>query len=167
MYAYVTILTQHMVSGIMVIAGRWVGEIPTPQRFQMLNGDILADKASAILFEKTERRLAALLAEHGPSDPSELPRALQSQLLQRAILETAVANFPAANLEMLKHGFRSFTHSAFLTAMERMTLSCRSPCDAFEMTRGIYAAVVLASFGLGCSLRPWSDAHPRETEQRH
>jgi hypothetical protein len=113
----------------------------------MFNGDILATKG-AILFEKTERRLAALLAEHGASDPGELPRALQSQLLQRAILGTAAANFPAANLEMLKHGFRSLTHSAFLTAMERMTLSCRSPCDAFEMTRGIHAAVVLASFGL-------------------
>jgi len=88
----------------------------------MFNGDILAAKAGAILFEKTERRLAALLAEHGASDPGELPRALLVQLFQRAILETAVANFPAANLEMLKHGFRSFTHSAFLTAMERMTL---------------------------------------------
>src|SRR5215472_9479164 len=114
----------------------------------MFNGAILAAKAGAILFEKSERRLAALLAEHGASDPGELPRALQSQLLQRAILGTAAANFPAANLEILKHGFRSLTHSAFLTVMERMTLSCRSPCDAFEMTRGIYAAIVLAGFGL-------------------
>ena len=31
----------------------------------MFNGAILAAKAGAILFEKTERRLAALLAEHG------------------------------------------------------------------------------------------------------
>jgi len=49
---------------------------------------------------------------------------------------------------MLKHGFRSFTHPAFVDAMDRMRVSCRSPSDAFEMTRGIYAAVVFAGYGL-------------------
>jgi hypothetical protein len=114
----------------------------------MFTSDALADAAGKILFEKTERRLEALLAEHGASDPSELPRAVQSQLLLRATLETAAANFPAANLDTLKHGFQSFLHSAFLTAMDRMTVSCKGQCDAFEMTRGIHAAVVLAGFGL-------------------
>jgi hypothetical protein len=108
----------------------------------------LADEVGAILFEKADRRLEALLTEHGASDPGELSRALQSQLLQRAILETAAADFPAANLEMLKHGFRSFTHSAFIAAMDRMRLACKSPGDAFAMTRGIHAAVVLAGYGL-------------------
>ena len=114
----------------------------------MFTSDTLADAAGAILFEKAERRLEALLAEHGAADPGELPRAMQAQLLQRAIVETAATNFPAANFEMTKHGFRSFTHSAFLTAMERMRLSCKGPGDAFEMTRGIYAAIVFAGFGL-------------------
>jgi hypothetical protein len=114
----------------------------------MFKPDPLAEMASAILFEKTERRLEALLAEHGASDPGELPLARQSQLLQSAIIEAAAANFPAANLEMMKHGFRSFTHSAFLAAMDRMKVSCKSQGDAFEMTRGIHAAVVLAGYGL-------------------
>ena len=64
----------------------------------MFTSDTLADKAGAILIEKTERRLAALLVEHGASDPGELPRAMQGDLLQRAILETAAARFPSANL---------------------------------------------------------------------
>ena len=49
---------------------------------------------------------------------------------------------------MLKHGFRSVTHPAFASVMERMALSCRSAGDAFEMARGIHAAVVLAGWGL-------------------
>jgi hypothetical protein len=114
----------------------------------MFNSATLAEKASTILIEKTERRLEALLAQHGVSDPGELPRALQSQLLQSAIFETAAATFPSGNLEMLKHGFQSFAHPAFLDAMDRMRVSCRSPSDAFEMTRGMYAAVVLAGYGL-------------------
>jgi hypothetical protein len=114
----------------------------------MFNRHGLAYAAGAILIENTERRLEALLAEHGASDPGELPRSLQRQVMQRAILETAAANFPAAKLDMLKHGLRSFAHSAFLTAMARMRLSCKSLGDAFEMTSGIYAAVVLAGYGL-------------------
>src|SRR5215471_1212383 len=110
--------------------------------------DTLADKASAILIEKTEQRLNALLAEYGVSDPSELPLDVQIQLLRRASVEAAAANFPTANLEMLQHGLRSFTHSAFIAAMDRMSVSCRTPGDAFEMTRGIYAAIVLAGYGL-------------------
>jgi hypothetical protein len=35
----------------------------------MFTSDTLADKASAILFGKMERRLEALLAERGASDP--------------------------------------------------------------------------------------------------
>jgi len=32
--------------------------------------------------------------------------------------------------------------------MDRITVSCKGPGDAFEMTRGVRAAVVLAGFGL-------------------
>jgi hypothetical protein len=100
-----------------------------------------------MLFDKVERRLEALLAEHGVSNPDELPRSLQWQLLQQASVEAA-ANFPTANLAMMRHQLRSFGHSAFLGAMDRMIVSCKYPSDAFEMTRGIHAAVVLAGCGL-------------------
>jgi hypothetical protein len=40
----------------------------------MLNSDTLATVAGAILIEKTEPRSEGLLAEHGASDPAELPR---------------------------------------------------------------------------------------------
>ena len=108
----------------------------------------LAEKASAILFEKAEQRLEGLLAEHGARDPGELPAPLQLQLLESAIVGTAATTFPTGNLEMLKHGFRSFTHSAFASAMERMALSCRGAGDAFEMVRGVHAAIALAGWGL-------------------
>src|SRR5215831_17094905 len=114
----------------------------------MFATDTLAAEASAILIERTERRLEALLAEHGASDPNELPHALQFQLLQRAIIEAAATDFPATNLEMLQHGLHSFTHPAFKTAMERMRVSCKTAGDAFEMSTGIYAAIVLAGYGL-------------------
>ena len=130
----------------------------------MFNRHGLADAAGAILFEKAERHFEGLLAQHGVSNPSELPTAPQEQL-QRAIVETTAATFPTANIEMLSHGFRSHAHSAFLAGIERMKLSCRDEGDAFEMTRGIYAAVVLAGYGL--PVAPRGDADPRETEQRH
>jgi hypothetical protein len=114
----------------------------------MFDSDTLAEKAGAILFEKTERRLEALLAQHNASDPAQLSRSLQGQLLQRAVIETAAATFPTANLEMLKHGFRSFTHPAFLDAMDRMRASLKRPGDTFEVTRGVRAAVLLAGYGL-------------------
>jgi len=90
----------------------------------MFSSNTLADEASTILFEKAERQLEALLAEHGASDPTELPLALQRQLLQRAIAETATPSVPEAKLEMFKHGLQSFIHPAFLDAMDRMTVSC-------------------------------------------
>ena len=134
---------------------------------RMLNDHALADCAGAILIEKAERRLDALLAEHGVSDPKELPPATAFEIFQRAVIETAAATFPAANVEMLKHGCRSFGHSAFLTAMERMRVSCKSPGDAFEMTRGVHAAVVLAGYGLPVAPSTWtrcaSSRHPAKT----
>jgi hypothetical protein len=114
----------------------------------MFNCHALADTAGALAFEKIERRLEALLAEHGASDPSELSRTLRCEMLRRAILETAVLNFPTANLEALDHGTRSFTHPAFVPAYERMRLATKGGSDALGMTRGVYAAVVLAGFGL-------------------
>jgi hypothetical protein len=62
----------------------------------MFNRHDLADAAGAILFQKAERRFKGLLAQHGVSNPSELPTALQEQILQRAIVETTAATFPTA-----------------------------------------------------------------------
>jgi hypothetical protein len=122
-----------------------IGHLPKPpyQRLTMFNRHGLADAAGAILFQKAERHFEGLLAQHGVSNPSE-----QEQILQRAIVETTAATFPTANIEMLSHGFRSHAHSAFLAGIERIKLSCRDEGDAFEMTRGIYAAGVLAGYGL-------------------
>ena len=114
----------------------------------MLNRHALADKAGALLFEKADRRFDVLLAERGVSDPRKLPRHLQVDILRRAILEAAVENFPTANLEALDHGARSFSHPAFAPAWERMRLTTKGGGDAFGMSRGVYAAVVLAGFGL-------------------
>ena len=113
----------------------------------MFQSDPLAE-AGAILFEKAEQRLAVLLGKHGAQHPGGLPRPLQLELAERALLETAATISPTGNLEMLKHGFRSFTHPAFLGAMDRMVRSCRNPGDAFEMARGVRAAVILAGYGL-------------------
>ena len=110
----------------------------------MFTSDTLADAAGAILIEKTEERLRALPADHGASQPDELPRSVQAELLRRATVETAAVNFPTANLDQLDHGSRSFTHPASIAAMERMSIACKSAGDAFEMTRGMHAAVVLA-----------------------
>jgi hypothetical protein len=114
----------------------------------MFQSDPLADKAGAILFTKVEQCWAAILAERGIEDPRQLPRALGLQLAERAMLEAAASISPTGNLEMLKHGFRSATHPAFFDAMDRIRVSCKYPADAFEMVRGIYAAVVLAGLGL-------------------
>jgi hypothetical protein len=80
----------------------------------MFDQHALADEAGAILFEKVERRLEALLAEHGASVPGELPPALQGQLLQDALVDTAAASFPTTDIDMLKHGLQSFTMQPFL-----------------------------------------------------
>jgi hypothetical protein len=107
-----------------------------------------ADAVGALLFEKAEPRLNALLAKHGAADPGEMPRMIAAQIAQQALLETTAANFPQADLGLLGRGLRSFAHPAFLPALERIMVSSKGGCDAFEMTRGIHAAVVLAAFGL-------------------
>ena len=108
----------------------------------------LADAACAILMQEVGSRLNAILAEHRVSNPSQLPRGVVDEVIERAIVETAVARLPTANLEALRHGCKSFTHPAFFPALERMRLSTKGGSDTFDMTRGIYAAVVLAGFGL-------------------
>jgi hypothetical protein len=118
----------------------------------MLNRHALTGKAGAFVFGKVdrccevppvlmkiERRLEAIFAEYGASDPNKLPRALQREILQRAIVETAV-DFPAAS--------GSFMNLGFIRAWERMWLATQLASDAFAIATGVYAAVVLAGFGL-------------------
>jgi hypothetical protein len=74
--------------------------------------------------------------------------ATQREILLRAVGETTAAISPGANLEALRHGLKSFAHPAFFPALGRMQLSTKGDSDAFDMARGIYAAVVLSGFGL-------------------
>ena len=114
----------------------------------MTDRHAFADAAGAILMKMAETRLTALLAEYGVADRRELPLSIQNEVLQRAVVGTAAANFPTANLEAVARGIESFAHPAFFPALERMWLATKGGSDAFAMTRGVYAAVVLAGFGL-------------------
>jgi hypothetical protein len=114
----------------------------------MFNSDTLADAASAILFAKTERRLEALLAEQGTSDPSELGPAASAEILRRAIVGAAAVDFPTANLQQMDHGLRSFGHPEFVPAWERVRSSTAIAGDALQMASGVDPAVLLAGFGL-------------------
>jgi hypothetical protein len=113
------------------------------------------DMGDACLFEKVEHRFRAFLAEHGLSHPGELPPEVRDEILRRAVIEAAVVNFPGAGLEGLSHGIKSFTHPAFLLAMERVQWSVSQDSDALELARGIDAAVVLAGFGLPVAPYDW------------
>jgi hypothetical protein len=113
----------------------------------MFKSDSLADRAGAILFEKIERRLESILAEHGVSDPSELTPTQMNEVSQRAIVEAAGC-FPTANLEQLAQGFRSFGHPAFMPAWDRVRAATAIRRDPFALSSGIDAAVLLAGFGL-------------------
>jgi hypothetical protein len=107
-----------------------------------------ADLVVSIFCQDAQRRLKSLLAEHGASEPGEVPVGVQKEILRRAAVEAVAANFPAVNPDVVDHSFRSFLHPAFLPALERMKLATRGASDAFELTRGVHAAVVLAGFGL-------------------
>jgi len=82
----------------------------------MFNRHAFAGAAGALLLEKARFRLKALFAEYGTFDASEPPRAVQSEIFRRAIVESAAANFPTATLQLLSHGLKSFDHPAFAAA---------------------------------------------------
>ncbi len=107
-----------------------------------------ADEVGALLFQIAEPRINALLAAHGATDPSELPRGLVGEILRQAVIETAATNFPTANLTALDHGCRSFVHSAFVPAWDRVRSLTATGGDPFSMASGVDAAVLLAGFGL-------------------
>jgi hypothetical protein len=113
----------------------------------MSNNYDLAETAAAILFEKAQPRLDALLAEHGALHPEQLPESVSTEILRRAIVETAAVDFPCTDLTALSHDILSFMHSAFHAASERISLSDKVT-DVFEPARGVDSAVVLAGYGL-------------------
>ena len=113
----------------------------------MSNRQDLAETAATILFEKAQPRLNALLAEHGALHPEQLPESVSTEILRRALVETAAADFPCTDLAALSHDILSFMHSAFHAASERISLSDKIS-DVFEPARGVDSAVVLAGYGL-------------------
>jgi hypothetical protein len=114
----------------------------------MFNRHAFADRVGALFFQKAEARLGVLLAEYGVSDPGELSLDVQGEVLQRAVVETAAANFPRANHRALRHGTRSIMHPAFIPAWDRVRSSTAIRGDAFSMASGVDAATLLAGFGL-------------------
>jgi hypothetical protein len=92
-------------------------------------------------FAKAAKRFEALVAEPGASDLNDLPRALQNELFERAIIETA-------DLQQLGRGFGSFGHPAFIPAWERVRSLTAIATSAFAVAKGVDAAVLLAGFGL-------------------
>ena len=117
------------------------------------------ENAGALLAERAEPRLRALLAEHGVQRPSELPRAVAAEIFRRALVETAAATAPNASLDALDHGMRSFLHPAFGGAFERIRALTSANFDAFAMASGADAAIVLAAFGL--PVAPFDRKSPR------
>jgi hypothetical protein len=115
----------------------------------MSNDYDLADTTAAILFEKAEPRFNALLAKHSALHAEQFPDSVSREIFRCALVETAAADFPCADLEALSHGIQSFTHPASCAALEQMSLS-KTSSDVFEPARGVDSAVVLAGLGL-----PW------------
>ena len=107
-----------------------------------------ADEVGALLFQIADPRMHALLAAHGATDLSELPRGVVGEILRQAVIETAAANFPTANLTALDHGYRSFVHPAFMPAWDRVRSLTATGDDPFSMASGVDAAALLAGFGL-------------------
>jgi hypothetical protein len=107
----------------------------------------LADVGASMFYKELVRRVAPLLAEHGASEPGELPAAVRRECLCR-VVQSLAANFPAVNPQAVDHVLASVFHPAFVSARERIRLASKGGGNAFEMARGIHAAVVLAGFGL-------------------
>jgi hypothetical protein len=119
-----------------------------PQKdYQMSNHQDLAETVAGILFAKAQLRLNAMFAEHGALHPEQLPESVSTEILRRALVETAAVGFPSIDLPALSHDILSFMHSAFHAAAELIKLSGKVT-DVFEPARGVDSAVVLAGYGL-------------------
>jgi hypothetical protein len=114
----------------------------------MFHANPLAERASAIISERTAQNFKALSAEQGVKDPAKLPESLQLELLQSATLGAAATTCPTGNIEKLRHWLRSHSHPAFQAAMNRVALLRKVPGAAFDILSGAHAAVFLAGWGL-------------------
>ncbi len=97
---------------------------------------------------KAEPKLGAALARHGVKSPEQLPREVAGKIFQDAVIQTAAENFPASQLDVLKHGLTAFQHPRFSAAFTKVNAQLDAPSDAFAMASGPDAAIVLAGFGL-------------------
>lgn len=125
----------------------------------MPNHQDLGIYAASVLFEKAEPRLRELLRQRGANSPRDVPQEVAANIFQQAIIETAGAHFPTAQLDALSHGFKSFFHPAFFPAVDRVRMQNKNITDAFAMASGIDLAVVLA--GLGLPVAPFDRKTPR------
>lgn len=98
--------------------------------------------------QKAEPKLKAALARHGVSSPEQLPPEVARKIFQDIFIQTAVENFPSAQLDALKHGFTAFQHPRFGGAIKNVKAQLDGPSDAFAMASGLDAAIVFAGFGL-------------------
>jgi hypothetical protein len=107
----------------------------------------LAAAAGATLFQRAERHLKVLLAEHDVTDFNELTREQANEIYIRSITGAA-AEFPGADLGMVAHGARSLTNPAFISVLERVSIAMNFRSDPLAPAAGVDAAVLLAGFGL-------------------
>ncbi len=75
-------------------------------------------------------------------------RAKSRVIFQEVLIQTAAENFPAAQLDAVKHGLNAFQHSRFGPAYMKFKAQLDAPSDAFAIASGSDAAIVLAAFGL-------------------
>src|SRR3984893_14505416 len=139
------------------------GKIPLPE-VTMFNRHALAGPAGFLLLMGVERRLEALFAEHGAAAPNELPRALQGELLRRAIVETTAAKAASADPNRLDHATRSLMHPLFVPAWCRvkslMAARRKQPRTSQQDANPAHRASASASL-------PWLPARPDRNVTRH
>lgn len=121
--------------------------------------DDMGIAAFSAALKKAEPKLSAALARHGVTSPEELPPEVAQKIFQDALLQTAVENFPDAQIDALKHGFATFQHPRFAAAFSKAKERSETRQDAFEMASGADAAIVLAGFGL--PIAPFDRKMPR------
>lgn len=98
--------------------------------------------------QKAEPKLEAALEKHGVTSPNQLPRELAAKIFQDVFIQTAVEHFPAAQIDVLKHGLAAFHHPRFGEAFPRVKSLLAQQSNAFAMATGPDAAIVLAGLGL-------------------
>src|SRR6202022_2178107 len=121
--------------------------------------DDFAGKAFDALAAKAEPRLIAALAEHGVSDPWELPETVAAEVFRKATIETAALHVPMADLKGLDRLLRAFAHRLLLPAWRGVKVQARVQRDPFAPAVGSDCAIVMA--GCGLPVAPFDKREPR------